>query len=30
MPYDLIVRNGFVIDGTGTSGRHADVAVAGG
>ena len=30
MPFDLVIRNGLVIDGTGTPGRHADVAVAGG
>ena len=28
--YDLIIKNGFVIDGTGESGRAADVAVAAG
>jgi N-acyl-D-amino-acid deacylase len=30
MAYDLVIRNGLVIDGTGTPARHADVAVAGG
>lgn len=27
--YDLIIRGGLVIDGTGAAGRHADVAVTG-
>src|SRR5258708_13981885 len=30
MSYDLIIRDGLVIDGTGAPGRHADVAVADG
>ena len=30
MLYDLIIKNGFVIDGTGEPGRAADVAVAAG
>jgi N-acyl-D-amino-acid deacylase len=30
MAYDLIIRNGFVVDGTGAPGRVADVAVADG
>src|SRR4051794_15934709 len=30
MPFDLLIRNGLVIDGTGAPGRHADVAVSGG
>jgi N-acyl-D-aspartate/D-glutamate deacylase len=30
MAYDLIIRNGTVIDGTGAAGRRADVAIAGG
>ncbi len=30
MAYDLIVRNGLVVDGTGSAPRMADVAVAGG
>jgi N-acyl-D-amino-acid deacylase len=28
--YDLLVKNGFVVDGTGAPARHADVAIAGG
>jgi len=28
-PYDLVIRNGDVIDGTGAPARHADVAIAG-
>jgi N-acyl-D-aspartate/D-glutamate deacylase len=28
--FDLIIRNGFVLDGTGSPGREADIAVAGG
>ena len=30
MAYDLLVKNGLVIDGTGAPGRHANIAVAGG
>ena len=30
MPYDLIIKNGKVIDGTGLPGFHSDVAVSGG
>ena len=30
MAYDLIIRNGLVVDGTGSAPRMADVAVAGG
>jgi N-acyl-D-aspartate/D-glutamate deacylase len=30
MAYDLLIRNGLVVDGTSAPGRHADVAVAGG
>src|SRR5262244_4364175 len=30
MTYDLVVRNGKVIDGSGIPGFHADVAVSGG
>jgi len=30
MPYDLIVRNGNIIDGSGLPGFHGDVAVSGG
>jgi N-acyl-D-amino-acid deacylase len=28
--HDLVVKNGFVVDGTGSAGRHADVAIDGG
>ncbi len=28
--FDLVVRNGFVVDGTGAPGRHVDVGVTGG
>jgi N-acyl-D-aspartate/D-glutamate deacylase len=30
MPYDLIIRNGKIIDGSGIPGFHGDVAVSGG
>ncbi len=30
MPYDLIIKNGKVIDGSGLPGFHGDVAVSGG
>ena len=30
MSYDLVIRNGFVVDGTGAPGQHADVAVSDG
>ncbi|MGB7307161.1 MAG: amidohydrolase family protein [Burkholderiaceae bacterium] len=30
MPYDLLIKNGLVIDGTGSAGIHADVAVTDG
>jgi N-acyl-D-amino-acid deacylase len=30
MPYDLVIKNGTVVDGTGAPPRHADLAVAAG
>ena len=30
MQYDILVKNGNVIDGTGAPGRRADVAISGG
>ena len=30
MAYDLIIRNGRIIDGTDLSGFHGDVAISGG
>ncbi|MGR8949213.1 MAG: N-acyl-D-amino-acid deacylase family protein [Gammaproteobacteria bacterium] len=30
MSYDLVIRNGFVVDGTGEPGQHVDIAVADG
>ena len=27
MPHDLVIRNGFVVDGTGAPGREADIAI---
>jgi N-acyl-D-aspartate/D-glutamate deacylase len=30
MPYDILIKNGLVIDGTGAPGKHADVAITGG
>ena len=27
---DLVIKNGLVVDGTGASSRHADVAITGG
>jgi N-acyl-D-amino-acid deacylase len=30
MPYDLLIKNGLVIDGTGAPRKHADVAISGG
>lgn len=29
MPHDVLIRGGLLLDGTGTEGRHADVAIAG-
>jgi N-acyl-D-amino-acid deacylase len=28
--YELLIKNGLVVDGTGASRRHADIAIAGG
>src|SRR5215469_7297033 len=30
MAYDLIIRNGIIVDGTGAPRRHADVAISDG
>jgi len=30
MPYDILIKNGTLIDGTGAPARRADVAIAGG
>src|SRR5678816_2541343 len=30
VPYDLLIKNGSVIDGTGARAYHADIAVSGG
>lgn len=30
MSYDVIIRNGLVVDGTGVAARHADVALSDG
>jgi len=30
MAYDLLIRNGLVVDGTGSAGYHGDIAIAGG
>ena len=30
MPYDLLIKNGLVVDGTGSPARHADLAISNG
>ena len=30
MAYDIVIKNGTLVDGTGTPARRADVAIAGG